>query len=234
MPCTNPLGQPVGDAVPDWRPPPRPPGEPMSGRWCRIERLDPGRHAEPLFEANQLDAQQRNWTYLPYGPFDSLAAYRRWMEAYCRGDDPMFHAVIDAASGRAAGVASYLRINPAHGSIEVGHINYSPLLQKRPAATEAMYLMMRRAFDLGYRRCEWKCDALNDSSRAAAQRLGFTPEGVFRQAMIVKGRNRDTAWYSVIDTEWPALRRALEAWLDAGNFDDQGRQKRRLTELRVE
>jgi len=144
----------------------------------------------------------------------------------------MFHAVIDAASGHAAGVASYLRINPAHGSIEVGHINYSPLLQNGAAATEAMYLMMRRAFELGYRRYEWKCDALNDKSRAAAQRLGFTYEGTFRQAMIVKGRNRDTAWYSVIDTEWPALKRAFEAWLDPANFDAEGRQKQRLAALR--
>lgn len=232
MPHTNHLGQVVGDAVPDWRPPPLPPDEPMHGRLCRVERLDPDRHAEPLFEANRLDTEQRNWTYLPYGPFDSAAAYRRWIESDCRGDDPMFHAVIDAASGRAAGVASYLRIKPAHGCIEVGHINYSPLLQNRPAATEAMFLMMRRAFELGYRRYEWKCDALNDKSCAAARRLGFTYEGTFRQAMIVKGLNRDTAWYSVVDSEWPSLERAFEAWLDPANFDDEGRQKRRLAELR--
>lgn len=231
-PVTNPLGQLVGASVPGWRPPPRPPNTPLTGRLCRVERLDPDRHAESLFEANRLDSEHRDWTYLPYGPFESLLDYRRWMESDCLAGDPMFHAVVDTASERAVGVASYLRINPAHGSIEVGHINYSPLLQKRPAATEAMYLMMRRAFELGYRRYEWKCDALNDKSRTAAQRLGFSYEGTFRQALIVKGRNRDTAWYSVIDSGWPSLARAFEAWLDPANFDERGRQRQRLAALR--
>lgn len=232
MPQTNSLGQVIGDPVPGWRVPPRPSDEPMAGRLCRLERLDPERHGEQLFEANSEDAEARNWTYLPYGPFETPAAYHQWMLSDCMGNDPMFHAVIDAATGQAVGVASYLRISPKSGSIEVGHINYSPLLQNTPAATEAMYLMMSRAFELGYRRYEWKCDALNEKSCAAARRLGFTYEGTFRQAMVNKGRNRDTAWFSVIDREWPSLKSAFERWLSPSNFDGDDRQKTRLAELR--
>ena len=145
--------------------------------------------------------------------------------------DPLFYAIVDLAKGEAVGVASYLRISPSSGSIEVGHINYSPLLQRTPAATEAMYLMMAQAFDLGYRRYEWKCHALNAPSRSAAQRLGFSFEGIFRQAAVVKGRNRDTAWYAAIDEEWPALREAFERWLDPTNFDEKGNQRVRLSDL---
>ena len=203
----------------------------MEGRLCRLEPLDPERHAAALHAANALDGGGRNWTYLPYGPFETFEDYRAWMEGTCRGDDPLFYAVVDPLTGGATGVASYLRIDPANGSIEVGHINYSPLLQRTPAATEAMYLMMKRAFDLGYRRYEWKCNALNGPSCAAAERLGFTFEGVFRQAAVVKGRNRDTAWYSVIDGEWPALRDAFTRWLDPSNFDGRGRQRTRLSAL---
>ncbi len=153
------------------------------------------------------------------------------MSDYCRGSDPLFHAIVDTNTGKAVGVASYLRITPASGSIEVGHINYSPLLQRTPAATEAMYLMMKRAFELGYRRYEWKCDALNARSRAAAQRLGLSFEGVFRQAAVYKGRNRDTAWYAAIDREWPALEEAYLRWLDPTNFDERGKHRISLTDL---
>src|SRR5579872_6829235 len=227
----NPLGQPIGFALADWRPPPRPPREPMDGRFCRVEPLDPGHHAEDLYAANTLDTEGRNWTYLPYGPFATFESYVGWMEARCGGDDPLFHAIMDGPTGKAVGVASYLRIEPASGSIEVGHIHYSPLLQRTPAATEAMYLMMQRAFALGYRRYEWKCDALNAPSRAAAQRLGLSFEGVFRQATVYKGRNRDTAWYAAIDREWPALNQAFFTWLDPANFDETGQQRTRLSEL---
>lgn len=202
----------------------------MAGRLCRIERLDPGRHTEALFEANRLDTEHRNWTYLPYGPFETLDAYRRWMETDCLSDDPMFHSIVDAATERAVGVAAYLRIDPPSGAIEVGHINFSPLLQNRPAATESMFLMMQRVFDLGYRRYEWKCDELNDRSCAAARRLGFTYEGTFRQATMYKGRNRDTAWFSILDSEWPAMRQAFESWLSPANFDDHGLQRKRLAD----
>src|SRR5262245_26799351 len=227
----NSLGQPIGSALPGWAPPPVPPREPMEGRVCRLEPLDLGRHAAALFEADSADSDGRSWTYLAYGPFADFPSYRAWLSANCLGDDPLFFAIIDATDGKPAGVASYLRITPAAGSIEVGHIHYAPRLQRRPAATEAMYLMMHRAFESGYRRYEWKCDALNAASRAAAQRLGLSFEGIFRQATVYKGRNRDTAWYAAIDTEWPALRRAFLTWLAPDNFDSTGRQRTRLSDL---
>jgi len=203
----------------------------MQGRLCRLEPLEPARHAADLFAANSLDAEGHNWTYLPVGPFRSFEDYRGWLDTVARADDPLFHAIVDLATGRAVGVAAFMRVDRANGVIEVGNINYSPLLQRKPAATEAMFLMMCRVFDeLGYRRYEWKCDALNAPSRAAALRLGFEYEGLFRQAVVYKGRNRDTAWFSVIDRDWPALRRAYEAWLAPDNFDAQGKQRRSLAE----
>jgi RimJ/RimL family protein N-acetyltransferase len=225
------LNLPIGEPVADWRAPPRPSGELMQGDYCRIEPIDPGRHAEDLHEANLTDREGRIWYYLPYGPFDSLPDYRTWMEATCLSNEPMFHAIVDLKTGKAVGVASYLRIDPDNGSIEVGHINYSPLVQRTPAATEAMYLMMRRAFELGYRRYEWKCHSMNQKSRAAAMRLGLSYEGVFRQATVVKGRNRDSAWYAAIDAEWEALEAAFRQWLDPQNFSPDGSQKRALSEL---
>ena len=227
----NDLGQPIGFPVAAWRPPPRPPREAMQGRFCRVEPIDAERHAADLHRANALDADARHWTYLPYGPFADLDAYRRWMLETCLGDDPLFFAVVDASSGDAVGVASFLRIDPANGSIEVGHLRFSSLLQRTPAATEAMYLMMRRAFELGYRRYEWKCDALNAPSRAAALRLGLSYEGVFRQATVIKRRSRDTAWFAATDRDWPALDAAFRRWLDRGNFDEAGRQRVRLSAL---
>jgi RimJ/RimL family protein N-acetyltransferase len=203
----------------------------MQGRFCRLEPLDPSVHANALFEADALDKDSTSWTYLAYGPFRTLNDYRAWMEAECLGNDPLFFAIVELGTNKPGGVASYLRIAPASGSIEVGHIHYSPLLQKTAAATEAMYLMMKTAFDLGYRRYEWKCNALNAASRAAAQRLGLSFEGIFRQATVAKGRNRDTAWYAAIDSEWPALRQAFETWLAPGNFDARGNQQTRLSTL---
>lgn len=227
----NAFMQTIGFRVDGWTPPARPPREPMVGRTCRVEALDVERHTADLHAANVHDSDGRNWTYLSYGPFATLDDYRVWLTGVASAADPQFHAIVDLATGKAVGVASYLRIDPAAGSIEVGHINYSPLLQRTVAATEAMYLMMRRAFELGYRRYEWKCHALNASSRAAAQRLGFSYEGVFRQAHVDKGRNRDTAWYAAIDREWPALDRAFQRWLDPANFDQQGRQRTSLSAL---
>jgi RimJ/RimL family protein N-acetyltransferase len=223
--------QPLGAAVPDWKPPPYPPHEIMSGRFCRLEPLDPTRHAHSLFAAYQLNTNGSNWTYLPYGPFADFASYHHWLEHNYNSADPQFYAIIDLATEAAVGVASYLRITPGSGSIEVGHLNYSPLLQRTPAATEAMYLLMQRAFMLGYRRYEWKCNALNAPSRAAAQRLGLSFEGVFRQATVSKGRNRDTAWYAAIDQEWPALNAAFQQWLSPDNFDAQGKQRTALSAL---
>ncbi len=225
------LGDPIGDPLPAWVPPQRPPRDVMVGRCSTVEPLDPGRHGQDLFEANIADATGRAWTYLPYGPFSTLDEFLAWMRAACLGDDPLFYAIVDASTRQAVGVASYLRIMPASGSIEIGHINFSPRLQRSPAATEAMYLMMRRAFELGYRRYEWKCDALNGRSRRAAQRLGFSFEGVFRQATVYKNRNRDTAWYAVIDREWPGLDAAFRQWLAADNFGPDGRQRTSLSAL---
>lgn len=213
--------QPLGELVPDWKPPPHPAREVMKGRFCRLEPLDVKKHARQLFASNTLDS---NWTYLPYGPFAEFEDYIAWLETQCLGRDPLFFAIVDAKSSEAVGIASYLRITPDCGSIEVGHLNFSPKLQRTPAATEAMFLMMRHAFELGYRRYEWKCDSLNEPSRNAALRLGLSFEGIFRQATVRKGRNRDTAWYAAIDKEWPALRAAFETWLSPDNFDADGRQ----------
>lgn len=227
----NEFGQPIGFLVPNWTPRPRPPRTASSGRFAAIEPLSEA-HAADLHEANLLDKEGRNWTYLAYGPFATLDEYKAWMRQTCSGDDPLFHAVIDRATGKAVGVASYLRIDPANGVIEVGHINLSPLAQRKASSTEAMYLLMRRAFDeLGYRRYEWKCDALNTPSRDAALRLGFKYEGLFRQATLYKGRNRDTAWYAITDKEWPAIKAAFETWLAPENFDANGQQRKKLSEL---
>jgi RimJ/RimL family protein N-acetyltransferase len=223
----NEFGQPIGFPLPNWTPPPHPPREPIVGRYSRLEPLEPAVHAAALYEA--YNGNDPGWTYLAYGPFRSFESYRDWVVSVHAGNDPLFFAILDR--GKPVGVASYLRIAPAAGSIEVGHLNFSPRLQRSSVATEAMYLMMEMAFRLGYRRYEWKCDDLNAPSHAAARRLGFSYEGVFRQATVNKGRNRDTAWYSVIDAEWPALRQAFETWLDPGNFDPEGRQRRRLSDL---
>ena len=232
MPRHNALGQPIGDPLPDWTPRPRPPHTPLLGRTCRLEPLDAAAHTADLHAANSEDMDGRIWTYLGIGPFSSEADYRAWVETQSQSQDPLFFAIIDNVSEKAVGVASYLRIEPNVGSIEVGHINYAPRLQRTVAATEAMYLMMARVFDeLGYRRYEWKCDSLNAKSRAAAERLGFTFEGVFRQCTIYKGRSRDTAWFSILDTEWPKLKKSYETWLSAENFDKNGKQSQALSHL---
>ena len=229
----NHLGQPVGAPVPGWSARPRPPRTAIAGRFCTVEPLDAERHAADLFAANAEDRDGRIWTYYPYGPFATLAEYRVWVEGACGDANRAFHAICDNASGKAVGVAAYINAQPAVGVVEIGSLVFSPRLQRRPAATEAMFLMMRRAFDeLGYRRYEWKCDSLNAPSRAAALRLGFRYEGLFRQATITRGRNRDTAWFSVIDSEWPALRAAFELWLDPENFAIDGSQRRPLASFR--
>ena len=222
---------PVGSPLPGWEPRPLPVRTPIIGRYCKLEPLDADAHAATLYEAYALDESGQGWTYLPYGPFGSVEAFEKWAEEASDSDDPLFFAVLDEDEVP-VGLASYLRIMPAIGTIEVGHIHFAPPLQRTPAATEAMYLMMAHAFEeLGYRRYEWKCDALNARSRRAAERLGFTFEGVHRQATIYKGRNRDTAWFSILDSEWPRVRDALVRWLDPENFDAEGEQR---SPLRVE
>jgi RimJ/RimL family protein N-acetyltransferase len=224
---------PTGAPLPGWVPPPRPAREVLDGRTCRLEPIDAALHADALFAANAVDREGRMWTYLASGPFETPAAYRDWVGAAARSTDPLFFAIIDAATGRPAGVAAYMRIDPANGSIEIGNLAFSPALQRTTASTEAMYLMMRAVFDLGYRRCEWKCNALNAPSRAAAARLGFTYEGTFRQAAVVKGCNRDTDWFSIIDAEWPARRAEFERWLAPENFAADGLQRTPLRILRA-
>jgi RimJ/RimL family protein N-acetyltransferase len=221
--------QQLGRPVPGWVPPPRPRRVTLEGRHVTVEPLVPERHGAALFAAN--GDHVRLWDYLPYGPFADLAAYRRWLDGAAASTDPMFMALCDRVTGAAGGVASYLRIAPEAGSVEVGHICLSPAMQGSRAATEAMTLMMAEAFALGYRRYEWKCNVLNRPSLRAALRLGFSFEGVFRQAAVVKGRNRDTAWFSVTDGEWPWIRDAHDRWLDPANFDAEGRQRTSLSAL---
>jgi len=234
MEYKNSLGQPIGAPVPTWTERRKPPRLAVRGHYAAVEPLDPRMRGAELFEAAAEDKDGRMWTYLPYGPFVTREAYAGWMYLTCMGDDPQFYSIVDLKGG-AVGIASLMRVDPKGGSIEVGHISLSPRGQRSRVATEAMFLMMRRAFDeLAYRRYEWKCDALNGPSRAAAERLGFSHEGVFRQATMYKGRNRDTAWYAVIDKEWPFLKRAFEVWLKPENFDADGQQKVRLSVLTAE
>ena len=219
----------LGEPVLNWSVPPRPTGQPMEGRYARLDRLHPDAHSASLHRA--FSADDRMWTYMPYGPFGSSSGYHRWVRQEGIKDDPFFFAITDLARGETCGVASFLRITPQAGSIEVGHIAMAPSLQKTRAATEAIYLMMEWAFTNGYRRFEWKCNALNAGSRRAASRFGFSYEGIFRQAAVIKGRNRDTAWFACIDSEWPALREAYSTWLSPANFDETGQQRERLSDL---
>lgn len=225
----NDFAAPLGAPVDKWTPPTRPDGAILEGQYARLEPLSAEDHAALLYRSYAGD--DGVWDYLPYGPFSSASQYHRWVRDHAGQSDPFFYAVKNLQSGAWEGVASYLRVAPNAGSIEVGHINFSPALQRTPAATEAMYLMMAWAFEAGYRRYEWKCNALNLASRRAAQRFGFSYEGVFRQAGVVKGRNRDTAWFAAIDAEWPALKEAYTVWLSPSNFDMEGQQRERLADM---
>jgi len=222
------------DAPLDWVPATPPPRAPIDGRFVRLEPLNAQRHGEALWHALQgPDSDPDLWDYLPYGPFAERGAFDDWLAGRQAGDDPLFFTVIDKATERAVGLLSFLRIALADGCIEIGHIAFGRAMQRSPASTEALGLLMRLAMDeLGNRRLEWKCNARNGRSMRAAQRLGFTQEGLFRQHAVIKGRNRDTAWFSIIDGEWPAIRDAFVRWLAPENFDAQGRQRQRLEELR--
>jgi len=225
----NQLSQAIGAPVDLWQAPEKPPCTTMTGRYCRLDPFNVEEHCEQLFNSYSLDTEARNWTYLPYGPFENQQAFSDWCTSSCLGEDPLFHTVIDNSNQLALGMASYLRISPEAGSIEVGHIHFSPAMQGKRQATEAMFLMMARVFEeLGYRRYEWKCDALNTPSCNAAQRFGFQFEGIFRQATVYKQRNRDTAWFAVLDSDWPKLKAGYQSWLDEQNFDEAGQQIRSL------
>jgi RimJ/RimL family protein N-acetyltransferase len=219
-----PVGLPV-DATPAQKPGP----VVLEGRYGRVEKLDAARHGDALWEA--VKGHDALWPYMAYGPFADESAFASWLAERPKLADPYSYAILDP-NGRAVGIATLMEIRPTTRVIEVGNIVYTPLLQRTPLGTEAQYLLARYAFEtLGYRRYEWKCNALNAPSRRAAERYGFTFEGVFRQHFIVKGRNRDTAWYSMIDSEWPARKAAFERWLDPSNFDAQGQQKMSLSAL---
>ena len=214
-----------------WRPARPPAREPNAGETVVLEPLDPDRHGADLFAASS--GAEATWFYLPYGPFEGREEFMAWLRERAPLDDPLAFVIIDRAAEAARGIATFMSIVPDHGVIEIGHIWLSPALQRTRQATEAIYLMARNAFeDLGNRRLEWKCDAANAGSRRAAERFGFTFEGVFRQHRIVKARNRDTAWYSITDVEWPSRRAAFDSWLATANFDEQGAQRRSLADIR--
>jgi RimJ/RimL family protein N-acetyltransferase len=225
----NKYDQPLGAPVAGWSERSRPPRSALRGRYCRLEPVDPERHAADLFAAYMSAPDARDWTYLFAERPETMPSFEEYLATLAKSEDPLHFAIVDAESAIAVGTAALMRIDPAHGVIEVGSIAYSPRIKRTRAGTEAMYLLMRLVFDdLGYRRYEWKCDSLNGPSRAAAQRYGFTFEGIFRRAIVYKGRNRDTAWYSIIAEEWPRIRSAFDAWLDPQNFGEDGRQKRAL------
>jgi RimJ/RimL family protein N-acetyltransferase len=229
---TNEFNQPIGSLVNNWQPAHLPTKTSIFGRWCALEPLEPAKHAENLFYALMKDNKGESWTYLLYGPFHSFSEFQAWLLHLSLGNDPFFYAIIDSATRLPVGMASYLRIVPEHGVIEVGHLHFSNELKQTAAATEAMFLMMRHVFDeLGYRRYEWKCNSLNEPSRKAALRLGFNYEGTFRQDRIIKNHNRDTDWFSIIDSEWPQLRRRFELWLNPNNFCADKNQIMRLGDI---
>lgn len=208
-----------------------PPKAPIDGSSVRLEPIDPARHVADLYELSKGD--DTIWNYLGYGPFADAGAMRTWLDGCAASPDPLYFAIVDKASGRAVGMTSFMRIDAKSGAIEIGNIWFAPILQKTRQATEAIFLQMREVFDRwGYRRLEWKCNARNAPSRAAAARFGFTYEGLFRQHMIIKGRSRDTAWFAMLDGEWPETRAAFERWLDPKNFDAAGKQKTPLAARR--
>lgn len=217
----------------DWTPRRRPERKPLEGRYVRLEPLSAAAHGDGLYEAATVANADERFRWLGETTPESRAAFQPWLDKAEGSTDPLYFTAVDKASGKVAGRQTFLRIDPANGVIEIGHIHWGPLMQRRPAATEAHYLFMRHIFDdLGYRRWEWKCNNSNGPSKRAAERFGFQFEGVFRQHMIIKGENRDTAWYSIIDTEWPELRQAYEGWLHPDNFDSDGSQKKRLEDFR--
>lgn len=224
----NELGQPVGLAIKNFIAPTRPDFTLLSGNFVHVEPISMA-HVSSLYEAFSIDLKGGNWTYMPYGPFTDPIEFAGWAKETCFGEDPKFYTIFLGEDP--AGVASYLRVEPKVGCIEIGHIHLSPLLQRTRVGTEALLLMIEWAFGAGYRRLEWKCDALNAPSRHAAQRLGLSFEGTFRQATIYKSRNRDTAWYAATSEDWPALKKAYQIWRKPENFDTDGREIKKLSEL---
>jgi RimJ/RimL family protein N-acetyltransferase len=233
MQKTNEFDQPIGFSIENWANRQRPSAKTiLQGKYCVLEPLNIEAHSEPLFQSITMNNDGASWTYLPYGPCHTLESFQLWLKTTTSDKDTLLYTIIDARTQVPVGISGYLRINPEDGVIEIGHLHFSKFLQKTPAATEAMYLMMQLAFDdLKYRRYEWKCDSLNQPSREAAIRLGFIFEGIFRQHMVRKNRNRDTAWFSITDTEWPKLKNKFQKWLDPNNFDKNGFQHVNLKDI---
>ncbi len=223
----------MSEDLKNWQPRPRPERKVLEGRYVRLEPLSADQHGDGLFEASSVADADRRFRYLFDYPPETRADFQPWLDKAEASEDPLFFAVIDKASGKVAGRQTLMRIDPAFGVIEIGNIYWGPLISQKPAATEAQFLFAKYAFDLGYRRYEWKCNNANEPSKRAAERFGFQFEGVFRQHLVVKGENRDTAWYSIIDKEWPLVRRAYDEWLDPSNFDAEGGQMRRLEDIRA-
>lgn len=215
-----------------WKALKAPSAETMEGRFIRLEKLVPARHGDDLWEVLQGSmSDQKMWDYLPYGPFHDREAFDMWLDGYAISNDPLGFCVVDKTSGQAQGILSLMSIVPAHGRVEIGHVAFSAAMQRTPKGTEAVYLLAKLSFELGYRRLEWKCNNANERSKRAALRFGFTPEGVFRQHMVVKDQNRDTAWFAILDNEWPAIEKAFAAWLAEENQLSTG-QKQTLEEIR--
>ena len=232
---TNEFGQAIGCDLPDWTARELPAPVIMEGRFCRLEPINADRHAADLHAAFSSAPDGRLWTYMAVGPFADALAYCDYLASLETSADPRHYAVIDLGSGKAVGTMALMRIDPKNGVIEVGSVTFSPLLQQTPISTEAQYLLMAYVFDqLRYRRYEWKCDHFNLPSRKTAQRLGFSFEGIFRQAVVYKGRSRDTAWFATIDSDWPKIASAFQAWLAPSNFDATGHQKHSLADLRAQ
>ncbi|MDH6423348.1 GNAT family N-acetyltransferase [Aurantimicrobium minutum] len=225
----NEFDQPVGEVVAGWSPRQLPTETHITGSYCRLELLDLSTHAEDLFEAHSLDTDGRNWTYIPVGPFENKSEFIHWAQGAVALSDPRHYAVIDLQTNKATGTLALMRHDPANGVIEVGYVLFSPLLQRTRVSTEAQYLLMKYVFDdLGYRRYEWKCDSHNIPSQKTATRLGFKLEGIFRNHIVYKGRNRDTAWYSITREEWPEIKNRISSWLMPENFDSTGAQLKPL------
>ena len=228
----NKFGQLLGYPVENWIPCQKPANSPIQGRYCVLDPIEINKHAIQLFEVLAIDNQGESWTYLPYGPFNTMEEFKDWLSKTSSDNETLLYAILDIKTNQPLGISGYLRMNPEHGVIEIGHLHFSTLLKQTALATEAIYLMLRLAFDdYGYRRCEWKCNDLNEPSRRAAERFGFTFEGIFRQNNVFKNQNRDTAWFSIIDSEWAALKEKFEKWLHPTNFDANGKQILKLTAI---
>ncbi len=228
----NEYGQPIGKPIDNWKGCKYPDADLLSGSYCQLRRLNIADHGASLYESLSIPDSERLWTYLSYGPFEEFDSYKAWLTSCTKSTDPLFYAILDKKGNNVLGIMSYLRITEKVGVLEIGHILFSQKLQRTSMATEAIYLMLKYAFDeLGYRRVEWKCDSLNALSTKAAKRLGFKYEGEFAKATIYKNRNRDTKWFAIVDSEWAVLKLAYQAWLHPSNFDELGAQKRSLQEF---